>query len=102
MRAMGLVGDERDAQRWRYWVATSVLTDEEVQGWLRERLDLIRAVPALLVEFEFVRVGPATAVATVSSVRILMAGASRWPGRSLSAPVAAPGRAPARPRRCGW
>lgn len=54
--AFGLTGEyAEDARHLRNWVASSLFTDPRVRGWLRDRLALIREVPELLEEFDFVR-----------------------------------------------
>lgn len=56
VRVYGLTGDAPvDARHIRNWVATTIFTDKVVHGWLRERLDLIREVPDLLDDFDFVK-----------------------------------------------
>ena len=56
IRVMGLSGcPAKDAQHLRVWVATSLFVWPHVVDWLRERLRLIRAVPDMLDEHDFIR-----------------------------------------------
>ena len=52
----GLVGRRRaDAQHLRNWVASCLLTDREVQGWLDVRLEQLRTEPDMLEDHDFIR-----------------------------------------------